>query len=216
MLEKWQEGYKVIYGIRRNRRENLLKRACYFLFYRILQKISSIDIPLDAGDFCLMDRSVVLEMRRLNEDKPFVRGLRSWVGFKQFGIEYDRAARSSGETKYTFRKLVKLALDGWLSFSYDILRAGIFLGFAISLGSICVGFLIIGRYVLGEAGVLTPVDIPPGWQSLACLITFLIGLLFMFLGVIGEYVGRIFLQVKGRPLFVVEEEIGFDDVRNRD
>ena len=211
MFQKWREGFKVVYGIRCNRKENFFIKLCYAFFYRIFQKLSTVPIPLDAGDFCLMDRRVVKELRKFSEDRPFVRGLRSWVGFKQIGIEYDRPERQAGNTKYSFAKLVKLSTDGILSFSDTILRAAIIIGLSISFASLCYGVYIIGYYVLAKLNLVSLYIAAAGWTTLACLLTFLFGLLFIFIGIHGEYIGRIFLQTKGRPLYIVKEEIGFDD-----
>lgn len=212
MIKKWSQGYKVVYGVRKSRGEMWLKRICYKLFYRLLLKLSSFkNIPLDAGDFCLMDKQVVQEMRRLNEGKPFVRGLRTWVGFKQTGIEYLRPTRLAGQSKYNFTKLFHLAFDGLLSFSSFALRITIFIGLLISFFSIAYAFYIGINRLLIMLKIVDVENLIPGWATLVCSITLLMGLQFVFLGILGEYVGRIYSEVKKRPLYIIEEKIGLKD-----
>lgn len=211
MVEKWRQGFKVVYGVRRARKEIWLKRICYKMFYRIIRKMSPLDIPLDAGDFCLMDRRVLLEMRKCQEERPFVRGLRSWAGFKQTGVEYDRPARTTGVSKYGLIRLMGLAVNGLLSLSDSLLRFSTLTGLLVSLGSLLYGTYIAVARILIALDIIRGEDLIPGWATLTCAIAFLLGLQFMFLGVIGEYIGRIFMQTKGRPLYVVEQEWGFGD-----
>ncbi len=201
-LEKWQEGYQVVYTVRKTRREPLVKRLAYSTFYRILQKISNISIPLDSGDFCLMDRSVLKIMTSMPERNRFVRGLRSWVGFRQIGIEYDRDKRHSGEVKYTFPKLMKLALDGIISFSYFPLQIASYAGFIVS-GISFLGILVYLYKKLFIGGE------PQGFPTLVILILFMGGIQLTSLGIIGEYIGRIYDEVKQRPTYVVKETYGF-------
>ena len=216
MLDRWREGCQVVYGIRRRRKESWLKRSCYSVFYRTLSSLSSLRIPRDAGDFCLMDRRVVDELNRLREDRPFVRGLRSWVGFRQAGVEYDRPARKNGETKYSVAGLVGLALDGWLSYSEVFLRASVIFGLFISVTSFAYGLYIVASLLLARAGLIELHRVPSGWASLACFITFLFGIQFIFLGIIAEYIGRTFIQVKQRPLFIADELVGVHEESNID
>lgn len=211
MLAKWRQGYHVVYGIRRNRQEGLIKRACYAAFYRLLQKTSFLRIPLDAGDFCLMDRCVIDQMKKFSEDSPFVRGLRSWVGFEQTGVEYDRQARTADKSKYSFPALFRLAIDGMFSFSYLAIRLATWFGLIITVLSIAYGLLITVLWVLVKFGWLHLEKAPAGWTSLIVCLFFLLGVQFIFMGILGEYVGRIFVQVKSRPLFVVKEELGCRD-----
>lgn len=209
MLEKWRGGYKVVYGIREERQETWLKKACYKLFYRLLLKLSPLkSIPLDAGDFCLMDKKVVKEMRRFKEDRPFIRGLRTWVGFKQIGVEYSRPGRLAGKSKYDFIRLFRLALDGLLSFSSLALRTTIFAGLAISLLSIAYAVYISISKILILLGMITVNNEIPGWTTPVVSITFLMGLQFIFLGIMGEYISRIYSQGKDRPQYIVEEKLG--------
>jgi len=205
-LNKWREGYHVVYAIRKKRKENLFKRLSYKLFYRVLRVISDIKIPLDSGDFCVMDKKVVHVLNNeMLEYSRFVRGLRAYAGFKQVGVEYERHSRAAGEVKYTFKKLVKLALDGLLDFSTFPLKMATYLGFFIAFSSFLAGmFFIIHRIfnfkVLGHS----PTD-TPGLASLAVGVYFLGGLILIILGIIGEYIGRLYFEVKKRPFFIIEE-----------
>lgn len=206
LIEKQRdEGWDVIYAIRRRRKENLFYRTAYSTFYRILKRMSYIDIPLDSGDFCMMRRRVVDAINALPERNRFVRGLRSWVGFSQTGMEYERAARAAGEAKYNFRRLLRLAMDGIISFSYTPLKMATAMGLGVAL----VGFLyavvtIIRRIFGGLADI-------PGWTTLVVAVLILGGLQMMLLGAIGEYIGRIFEETKSRPQFIVERYVGYDD-----
>lgn len=195
-LAKWREGFHVIYAVRRKRKEWFGKRLAYWAFYRMLAKISDIDIPLDSGDFCVMDRAAVDLLNSLPEQQRFVRGLRTWIGLKQIGVEYDRPPRAAGESQYTFAKLVRLAMDGLVSFSSVplrmVTRLGIFSFFAA---------IILGCWVI--AGYLFDIHTPRGWASTACLILMVSAAQMISLGVIGEYMARIFTEVKGRPNFLI-------------
>lgn len=207
-LEKWREGYHVVYAIRTKRKEGLLKRVAYKAFYRILARISDIDIPIDSGDFCVMDRKVV---DALNNNMPerirFVRGLRAFAGFKQIGVAYERAERAGGEVKYTFRKLLKLAIDGIFDFSTFPLRLATYLGLIISIPSFLLGlFFILHRLLNFKVLGYSPQD-TPGMATLAVAMFFLGGVVLVILGVMGEYLGRIYIEVKKRPYYIVEEEI---------
>lgn len=201
-IKKWKAGYQVVYAVRKKRKENILKRMMYRLYYKLLSKVSRIGMPLDAGDFCLMDRKVVDLLNSLPERNRFVRGLRSWAGFKQIGIEYDRDVRYAGKSKYTFSKLLRLGIDGIVSFSHLPLKIAIYLGLGISLLSIGYALYISTcRIILG-----TPL---PGWTSIVVGVSFLSGIQLIVLGFIGEYIARIFDEVKRRPLYVLSESIGF-------
>ncbi len=200
-LSKWEEGYQVVYAVRKNRKEHIFKRMAYSVFYRILQKISNIQIPLDSGDFCLMDRVVVDTLKSMQERNRFVRGLRSWTGFRQVGLEYDRDQRHGGEVKYTFTKLLKLALDGIFSFSFLPLKLASYMGFLVS-GVSFLGIIIYLYKKLLVGGE------PRGFPTLAILILFMGGIQLLFLGIIGEYIGRIYDEVKRRPTYVVRRTYG--------
>ncbi|MCB0834509.1 MAG: glycosyltransferase family 2 protein [Bacteroidetes bacterium] len=202
MLTKWREGYKVVYAVRTKRKENIAKRLAYAGFYRILQRLSDIPIPLDTGDFCLMDKVVVQHLNSMPERNRFVRGLRSWVGFRQVGIPYERDRRRAGEVKYTLPKLIKLAIDGLFSFSQFPLRLTTLFGLIVSSLSFVGGLIAV---VLKYTDIYTP----RGWTSTLVIVFFLGGIQLIAIGIIGEYVGRIYDEVKQRPQYVVEEEINF-------
>jgi dolichol-phosphate mannosyltransferase len=204
MLARLREGWHVVYGVRRKRKEGPAKRLAYWAYYRLLRTVTNVEIPLDAGDFALLDRRVVLALRALPERNRFVRGIRSWVGFRQTGLEYERDARYAGEVKYTFTKLVKLALDGIVSFSYAPLRVAVYLGLAFAAAS----FLIAAFFLLYKLAV--GVDVP-GWTSLVITVLFMGGLQLLTMGVMGEYVSRIYDEVKQRPVYVVAELANFPD-----
>jgi polyisoprenyl-phosphate glycosyltransferase len=197
-IAKWRKGHDVVYGVRERRKERWLKRAAYAGFYRLLRRIATIEIPLDSGDFCIMDRRVVDLLISMPERNRFVRGIRSWVGLNQSGLPVERQARSAGKPKYTFGRLLLLALDGLISFSYLPLRTITMLGFSISLLSIFAAvFYAVTRLVTGLG--------PPGFATLVVAVFFLAGVQLITMGVIGEYVGHIFEEVKQRPLYVVRK-----------
>lgn len=197
-LRPWREGFDVVYAIRAARKENFVKRTGYFLFYRIMRLISDLDIPLDSGDFCLMDRKVVDVLKHLPERRRFVRGLRTFVGFRQTGVRYERAARQAGKPKYTFRALTRLAVDGLISFSGFPLTLVTYLGL-ISAG---VTVLLLG-WLIGTTcwyGVA-----PSGWTVALVVLQFTGTLQMISLSVIGEYIRRIFLETKGRPTYITRD-----------
>ncbi len=202
MIDQWRAGFDVVYGVRTNRKEGRLLRGAYALFYRLLKRMANIDIPLDAGDFSLMDRRVVDFINAMPEHNRFVRGLRGWVGFRQTGLPYERAARQAGEPKYNLRRLMKLALDGFISFSTVPLRLATWIGVLTS----GLGFLL-ALWAVGSAFFLQKV--PPGWASLAVMLLFFGGIQLIVLGIIGEYVGRIFEEVKNRPHYLVAGSSGW-------
>jgi dolichol-phosphate mannosyltransferase len=196
-VAKWREGYEVVYAVRRNRKEGMLKRAAYATFYRSLNAISDLDIPLDSGDFCLMDRRVVDLLKHLPERMRFVRGLRSFVGFRQTGVEYDRPARAAGRPKYTIRSLVGLALDGLVSFSSYPLRLVARIGLATIL--IAIGLLV---WALFDA-FSHHRTAPQGWASTIIVVLFMSAVQLFGIAILGEYLRLIFLEVKGRPTYIV-------------
>jgi dolichol-phosphate mannosyltransferase len=205
-LDKWREGYHVVFAIRKNRKENFFKKLSYKIFYRLLRLISDINIPLDSGDFCIMDKKVVKVLNNeMIEHSRFLRGLRAYAGFKQIGIEYDRAERAAGEVKYTFRKLLKLAIDGLLDFSTFPLRIATYFGFLLAIPSFIIGiFFIVQRIFNFKVLNYSPSD-TPGLASLAVGVFFLSGTIMVMLGVIGEYIGRIYFEVKKRPFYIIDE-----------
>lgn len=196
MVNKWREGYHVVYAIRRSRKENFFLRFLYASFYRLLKTMSNIDIPLDAGDFCLMDRQVADILVSMPERHPFIRGLRSWVGYKQIGIEFERKERFRGKTKYSIFKLIELALDGIFSFSNVPLRLIAIMGFVIS----AVSFLLIIYLFVYRLPM-------PGVTAVAMLVLFIGGVQLITIGVLGEYVVRIYEESKKRPVFLIKEKI---------
>lgn len=203
---KLKEGYDVVYAVRRERKENLLKRAAYAAFYRLLHRLATVPIPLDSGDFCLISGRVARLMNRMPERHRFIRGLRSWSGFRQIGYEYQRAAREKGRSKYTLSKLLTLALDGIFTFSEEPLRWSMRAGAAIALGSFVWGSYIVYWRLFSGAGAAIP-----GWATLTAGMFFLGGVQLISIGIVGEYIGRIHNEVKGRPLYVVDRLFGFDD-----
>lgn len=207
-IEQWRAGFDVVYGIRKQRKESLLKRACYWAFYRILTRMALTHIPLDSGDFCLMDRRVVEVLKRMPERNRFVRGLRAWVGFRQVGVEYERDARAAGTAKYTFRKLVRLALDGLFSFSSVPLTLVSQAGLWIS-GLALVGILwVLATKLFSE--FFARLGFPPvqGFTTIVISILFLGGIQLLSIGIIGEYLGRVYDEVKRRPPWVVADTAG--------
>jgi dolichol-phosphate mannosyltransferase len=195
-IEKWREGHDVVYAIREHRKESWLKRISYKAFYRLLRRVSNIEIPLDAGDFCIMDRKVVDLLKAMPERSRFVRGIRSWVGFSQVGLPFERHARHAGRSKYTVGRLILLALDGLISFSYVPLRVITALGLSVSVVSLLLAvFFFVKKLLYGLS--------PPGYASIIVSIFFLAGIQLVTLGVIGEYVGRIFEEAKRRPMYVL-------------
>ncbi|MDQ2724091.1 MAG: glycosyltransferase family 2 protein [Actinomycetota bacterium] len=201
-VARWRDGYEVVYAVRRHRKEGLLKRTAYFGFYRLLRLLSPIDVALDAGDFCLIDRRVADILCGLRERHRFLRGLRSWAGFRQVGVPYDRPARLAGTSAYSFSRLIRLALDGLLSFSSVPLRLASFLGFLTALaGVIYVAVAVSAKIFVGHP--------PSGWTSLIAIILVLGGVQLLVIGLLGEYLARVYDEVKDRPLYIVERTHGF-------
>jgi polyisoprenyl-phosphate glycosyltransferase len=208
-LAKLREGYQVVYAVRTKRKENVFKRVAYKLFYRILKSLASIDIPLDTGDFCVMDRSVVDVMKALPEKTRFVRGLRCWGGFRQVGVTYERAARYGGEPKYTLPKLIQLAMNGILSFSSAPLRLASLAGICLCLLSLILIILLVSWAMLDlRVYGMQPRD-AAGWTSLVSLMLLLSGVQLLMLGIIGEYLARVFDEVHARPPWVISHALGF-------
>jgi dolichol-phosphate mannosyltransferase len=201
-VKRYEEGYDVVYATRASRKEGWYLRLCYFLFYRLQALLSDTRLPVDAGDFGLVSRRVVELLRRMPERHRYLRGLRSWVGFRQIGIPVERAERHSGRSKYGILKLLKLASDGIFAFSIVPLRAASLIGTAATAFSVLyAAYALIGRIFLSQT--------PRGFTTLALLITFFSGVLLLFLGIIGEYVGRIYEEIKARPVYVVSRTIDY-------
>jgi dolichol-phosphate mannosyltransferase len=200
MLARFREGFDVVHAVRRKReRESIFKRATAYAYYRMLRAMVGIAIPLDAGDFRLMSRRVVLTMRALGERSRFVRGMVAWVGFRQVTIDYDRKARFAGETHYPLRKMLKFAVDGMTAFSTVPLRSAIWLG-------ILAGFIAIGVAVFSLLGSLWGHAVP-GWATVMITVSLGASAQLIMTGILGEYVGRIYEEVKRRPLYIVAEEV---------
>jgi len=200
-LEKFQEGYEVVYAQRVRRKEPLALRLCYFVFYRMMAKLSDIRLPLDSGDFALMSRRVVDHVRRMPEHHRYLRGIRSWVGFRQAGIPVERAERHSGTSKYSLARLMKLAFDGIFAFSIVPIRAAALFGaFVLFLGTLYALYAVYAKIFLKQT--------PQGFTALIVAVTCLSGILLFFLGVIGEYVGRIYEETKARPHYIVGRVAG--------
>jgi dolichol-phosphate mannosyltransferase len=198
LVQKFQEGFDVVYAQRVGRKEAWPLRMCYFIFYRLMAKLSDLRLPLDTGDFGLMSRRVIDEIRRLPEHHRYLRGLRTWVGYRQTGIPVERSERHSGKSKYGFFRLLKLASDGIFAFSIVPIRAAAMLGAVAVGGSMLFGlYAVFAKFAFHKS--------PQGFTALLLLVTFLSGVLLFFLGVIGEYVGRIYEETKRRPNYIVAE-----------
>lgn len=195
-LEAHAAGADVVYARRVNRKEGILLRMSYHAFYRLVGSLASVQLPMDAGDFGLLSRRVVNELKRTREHHRYLRGLRTWVGFRQEGIEVERGERFAGDSKYSATKLFKLAFDGIFAFSIVPLRAAAFLGaVAVALTVLFALYSLYAKLFLDRS--------PQGFTALILVITFVSGVLLFFLGVIGEYVGRVYEEVKGRPIYIV-------------
>jgi dolichol-phosphate mannosyltransferase len=206
-IAKWREGYQVVYAVRQKRKEWFGKRFAYWSFYRLLAVISDLQIPLDSGDFCLMDRHAVTLLNSLPERQRFVRGLRTWIGLRQTGIAYERDARQAGKPQYTFKALLRLATDGLVSFSSVPLKLVTRLGLLSVLAAILLGLWVLGVTIYDWTHPYHPRP-QRGWASLACLVLLMSAVQMISLGIIGEYLARIFLEVKGRPTFMIASIIG--------
>jgi len=205
MIEKWEEGYGVVHGVRTKRKgESLFKLVTAKIFYRLINSLSDIEIPLDSGDFRLMDRKVVDSLRSMPEQDRFIRGMVPWVGFRHFGLTYTRDHRHAGNTKFSLNKMMRFALDGITGFSDKPLYLSFRMGILVSMTS----FLMIIFYVIKK--IVLPETVIQGWTSTIILILFLGGIQLISVGIIGLYIGRIYKEVKRRPLYVITEQYGFD------
>jgi dolichol-phosphate mannosyltransferase len=206
MLDKWTEGFDVVYGVRAERDgEKAMKLLTASVFYRLLGKVAKIEIPADVGDFRLMSRRAADQFKELREKDRFVRGLVSWIGFRQTGVQYQRDKRYAGETKYPYRKMIKFAWDGIASFSTTPLKLATWLGYGSSL----LAFLyLLSVFIQKLLGITVQ-----GWATIMVAIMFLGGVQLICLGILGEYLGRIFNEVKPRPMYIIEENVGRPEVR---
>jgi glycosyltransferase involved in cell wall biosynthesis len=202
LAARWREGYEVVYGVMTERPEGWLKRHTARVYYRLLHKLSSVDIPSAAGDFRLADRRVIEAFRAMPERNRFVRGMFAWLGFRQIAVEYAAPARFAGRSKYTLPKMIRLATDGLLSFSTRPLRLALDLGFVVSGFAFLFG---VATLISKFAGAF----LVPGWLTIVLVTSFVGGIQLVVVGVVGEYVGRIYDEVKARPLYLVRELHGF-------
>jgi len=211
LIERWREGYEIVYVQRASTSAYRLYKVFSFVFYRMLRKMASVEIPVDAGEFRLLDRKVVRYLQKLTEHSRYLRGLTILPGFRQIGIQIRRAERLQGATNYNFKRSFLVALDGILSFSTVPLRLGTFFGLAMTLAS----FIIAAAYTVWR--MLDPTIFGPGWPSLFVSVFFLGGLQFIVLGVLGEYLARVFIEVQNRPVYWLDYELGFsgDDAISR-
>ena len=199
-VTRFQEGYDVVYAERSSRKEGWVQRAAYAVAYRLIARFSSVRLPLDAGDFGLMSRRVVDQIRDAPERQRYLRGLRAWVGFRQIGVPVHRAERAAGRSKYSWARLFGLAFDGLFSFSVAPLRAAAVLGFvAITLAGLYAAYSVVAKLFLDRT--------PQGFTALIVVMTFLSGMNLLFLGLVGEYLGRVYEEVKRRPLYVVDQVV---------
>lgn len=201
-LQKWRQGYDVVYAVRRTRPgESRFKLLTARVFYRIIKRLTKVAIPVDAGDFRLMSRRVVDALRRSPERNRFLRGMVSWVGFNQTAIEYDRDVRHAGATKYPLTKMLRFAMDGITSFSDIPLRFASYFGFAVS----AIAFVYAVYVIVSKVFDVRPLAYTPGWASTIVAVLFLGGVQLMSLGILGEYLGRVYDEVKGRPLYLISD-----------
>ena len=205
MAAKWKEGYHVVYGKRAKRMgESWFKKMSAKMFYRLISRMSTVDLPLDTGEFRLIDRKVCDAVNRLPEKNRYIRGLVSWVGFRQTAVEYVREERFAGVTKYPLRKMISFAMDAIASFSYKPLKIATTLGFLLSLGSFVYLVVILCQRLFTDRAIA-------GWASTMGAVLLTQGVVLIILGLIGEYIGRIFAEIKGRPAYIIQEIIGDDD-----
>jgi len=200
-VERYNQGFDVVYAQRIRRKEPWTLRLCYFVFYRMMTKLSDVRLPVDAGDFGLMSRRVIDQLRRMPEHHRYLRGLRSWVGFRQTGLPVERVKRHSGKSKYSLLRLLKLAADGIFAFSIVPIRAAALLGVAVTvLSALYACYSLYAKFFLQQS--------PKGFTALIVAVTFLSGVLLFFLGVIGEYVGRIYEETKARQIYMISQVAG--------
>ena len=203
MLEQWKQGSDVVYAQKKRRMGvGPFKRIAYYVYYRLLSRLTEIEVPPDTGDFCLMDRRIVDLLNSMPERNRYIRGLRAWLGFKQTAILFERPGRYAGQTKYPFRKMLALAIDGILSLSKAPLRLAMYFGFVASIVSFLLGLIFVLERLTG------PGHLARGWASTIVVVLFLGGVQLICLGVIGEFIGRIYDEVKQRPLYVIGRSTG--------
>ena len=214
LIEKWREGFEVVYATRKKRRDPLPKRLLAWGFYRLLEKMTPLPVARDAGDFCLLDKKVVAVMKSLPERSRYLRGLRTWCGFRQTSIEFDRAERAAGAPQYTFQKSLKLALDGLFSFSAAPLRLATYLGLWVSGFAFAGAIFTLAQKLFANQFAKIGLAPGPGFPTVVISILFLGGVQLICLGILGEYIGRIYEEVKGRPLWVIRDSAGIVEKTN--
>jgi polyisoprenyl-phosphate glycosyltransferase len=203
MAARWQEGFEVVYAVRERREgESLFKRKTATVFYGLQRRLAEIDQPVEVGDFRLVDRRALDAFLQMRERNRYVRGMFSWVGFRQAEVRYSRGARAAGESKYPLRKMVRLALDGFIGFSTAPLRFALSLGLFMAVASVAYGVVVVALKLAGVANT-------PGYASLLVTITFLSGVQLTVIGMVGQYVARIYDEARARPLYLVREARGF-------
>jgi dolichol-phosphate mannosyltransferase len=202
MVSRWKSGAEVVYMVKRTRKENIAKRVLFHSFYELMRTMSTIPIPLEAGNFSLLDRKVVDVLRAMPERNRYIAGMRAWAGFRQTGIEFDRDARFAGRPHMTLSRLFRLAFDGLFSFSNVPLRIAMYVGMTTAVISFAAGIVVLYIKLFTDHAT-------PGWASPVVSILFIGGLILVTLGIIGEYIGRIYDEVKRRPLYVIQERTGF-------
>ncbi len=210
LAQKWQQGYQVVYAQRtQRRRESWFKRCTAFAFYRLLKHLADVDIPIDTGDFCLMDRRVVDVLNAMPERNRYIRGLRSWIGFSQTAVPFERDPRFAGEVKYTFNQSLKLALNGLVSFSKVPLRLSTYMGLAAAAIALLMAVLVLYWRLTSPLSPLT------GLTTIVVALFFLGAVQLVSVGILGEYIGHIYEEVKGRPLYTLGEIAGFTQEREK-
>lgn len=207
MIEKWREGYEVVYGQRIKREgETFFKKLTAKMFYRTLNRLTDVEIPVDTGDFRLIDRKVCDALKQVSERNRYIRGIISWLGFKSIAVPFVREKRFAGTTKYPLKKMLKFAGDAIMSFSYKPLKLATYFGFFVSFASFIYLIVTIFLKLFGQT--------VQGWASIAAIMLFFNGIILLILGIIGEYIGRIYDEAKNRPLYVVREIKNFDDTKS--
>ena len=209
LVEQWQQGYQVVYAKRTQRRkENWLKRFLAYGFYRVLRSLADVEIPTDTGDFCLMDRRVVNVLNAMPERNRYIRGLRAWIGFRQTAVPFERDPRYAGEVKYTFRKSLALGINGLVSFSIVPLRLSTYMGLAAAAIALLMALLVLYWRLFEPRSPVT------GFATITVAIFFLGAVQLICIGILGEYIGRIYAEVRGRPLYTLAEVAGFEEGRS--
>jgi dolichol-phosphate mannosyltransferase len=208
LLEKWHGGFEVVFATRKNRRDPPGKRILAWGFYRLLEKMTPLPMARDAGDFCLLDKKVVAVMNALPERSRYLRGLRTWCGFRQTSVEFDRAGRAAGAPQYTFKKSFKLAMDGLFSFSAAPLRLATYLGLWVSAFAFLGVMFTFAQKIFAAQFARIGLAPGPGFPTVVISVLFLGGVQLICLGILGEYIGRIYEEVKGRPLWIIRDSAG--------